>query len=265
MAPEQVEGRMLDIAGATDQFALAVIAQEMLTGRNPFQGDSVAAVFSRISAEPPMPVGFGKDLDAALARALAKSSRERFATVTEFAEAFRAAAEAWRRADQQPAADPTGGDVRGRERTRGSRRRNWTLVVGAAATVMAVFFAAERGPKQLLAAGRTRAVMMVAKLRPDSGQRAEIPPSRPETQALRPADPPAAQEIVDPQVTLLIRSGAPLREAAGGGSSVAGTQKPARTRPRPRPTASRPRVALPVDEDATMPPSEMTAQELGLQ
>ena len=35
MAPEQVEGRILDINASTDQFALAVIAQELLTGRNP--------------------------------------------------------------------------------------------------------------------------------------------------------------------------------------------------------------------------------------
>ena len=266
MAPEQVEGRMLDIDGATDQFALAVIAQEMLTGRNPFHGDSVAAVFSRISSESPTPVGFGKDLDEALARALAKSSQQRFATVTEFAEAFRAAAEAWRPANPgQAAAGPADAGVRDVERRRPSRRRNLTLVLGGAATVIAVFLVAERGPKRLLAAGRARAGNMVAKFRPDSGQPAQAPPSHPENQAALPADPLRAQEIVDPRVTVLIESGSPPREATGGESSVVQPRQPARLRPRSRPTAARPRVALPIDEDATMPPSEMTAQELGLQ
>ena len=38
MSPEQIEGRVADADAATDQFALAVIAYEMLTGRNPFTG-----------------------------------------------------------------------------------------------------------------------------------------------------------------------------------------------------------------------------------
>ena len=49
MSPEQVEGRVGDTDAATDQFALAVIAYQMLTGRNPFQGDTIAAIFSRVA------------------------------------------------------------------------------------------------------------------------------------------------------------------------------------------------------------------------
>ena len=47
MAPEQIEGRVADADAATDQFALAVIAYEMLTGRNPFQGRHRPATSSR--------------------------------------------------------------------------------------------------------------------------------------------------------------------------------------------------------------------------
>ena len=262
MAPEQVEGRVLDIDAATDQFALAVIAHEMLTGCNPFKGDSVAAVFSRISAESPMPVGFGKDVDEALARALAKSSRRRFPIVTEFAEAFRAGAKVWQQANQALAVVPTGGKAGDVERTLRSRRRSWRWVLGATATVSAIFLVAERRPDRLLAAGRARAVMVAAKFRPDSGQRAQTPPGPAENQAVLPAAPSVVQEIVDPQVTALIQGGSPPREAAGRGSSVARTRQPARIRPGSRPTASRSRVALPVDEDATMPPSEITAEDL---
>src|SRR5436190_6086682 len=95
MAPEQVEGRVLDIDASTDQFALAVIAHEMLTGRNPFDGESVAAIFARVSSEVPPSVGLGDAVDAVLGRALAKSGAQRFASVTEFSEAFREAAQAW--------------------------------------------------------------------------------------------------------------------------------------------------------------------------
>ena len=45
MSPEQVEGRVADSDAATDQFALAVITYEMLTGRNPFGGDTAGAIF----------------------------------------------------------------------------------------------------------------------------------------------------------------------------------------------------------------------------
>ena len=46
MAPEQIEGRVADADGATDQFALAVIAYEMLTGRTPFRADTAGEVFA---------------------------------------------------------------------------------------------------------------------------------------------------------------------------------------------------------------------------
>jgi len=41
-----------------------------------------------------MSVGVGEDLDAVLARALAKSSRLRFRSITDFSTAFRSAARA---------------------------------------------------------------------------------------------------------------------------------------------------------------------------
>src|SRR3569623_1782104 len=47
MAPEQVEARTTEIGGATDQFALAVIAYELLTGRNPFMAENLAMIFER--------------------------------------------------------------------------------------------------------------------------------------------------------------------------------------------------------------------------
>ena len=48
MAPEQIEGRVGDADAATDQFALAVIAYEMLTGRTPFRADTAGEVFALV-------------------------------------------------------------------------------------------------------------------------------------------------------------------------------------------------------------------------
>jgi hypothetical protein len=46
-------------------------------------------------------------------------------------------------------------------------------------------------------------------------------------------------------------------------SNVAPARRPARTRPTARPTTPRPRPVLPVDEDATMPPTEISDGEPG--
>jgi serine/threonine-protein kinase len=98
MAPEQVQGRAVD--ARTDVFALGVLLYEMLTGRRPFPGTTVAEVAHRIVyglAEPPAEVE-GRPLPAGvqevLARALARDPADRFQTAGALAAALRAAAEA---------------------------------------------------------------------------------------------------------------------------------------------------------------------------
>jgi hypothetical protein len=51
-----------DADAATDQFALAVIAYEMLTGRNPFQADTSGEVFALVLHTDPPPMGLGRYL-----------------------------------------------------------------------------------------------------------------------------------------------------------------------------------------------------------
>src|SRR6185369_13761056 len=88
MAPEQIEGRVADADGATDQFALAVIAYEMLTGRNPFRADTAGEVFALVLHTDPPPMGVGRDVELVVRRGLAKSNRQRFATITDFSTRF---------------------------------------------------------------------------------------------------------------------------------------------------------------------------------
>jgi serine/threonine protein kinase len=94
MSPEQVEARAVD--GRADQFALAVMAYELLTGTRPFQADSMPTVAHLIvygprpSAEalnPSLPSG----IDAVLDRALSRFPENRFPTCTEFTSALEAA------------------------------------------------------------------------------------------------------------------------------------------------------------------------------
>ena len=94
MAPEQVQGLPAD--GRADQFALAVIAYEALTGEKPFAADHIAALLYRITREEPTPASrlngsLRAPVDAALRRALSKDPAARFETCREFAEVLTAA------------------------------------------------------------------------------------------------------------------------------------------------------------------------------
>ena len=53
MSPEQVQGQPVD--GRSDQFSLAVITYEILTGEKPFTGEHLTTVVFKIVAEEPVP------------------------------------------------------------------------------------------------------------------------------------------------------------------------------------------------------------------
>ncbi|MBM3735200.1 MAG: PEGA domain-containing protein [Acidobacteria bacterium] len=81
MAPEQVESR--PVSGASDQFALAVIAYELLTGEKPFYAESLAGLALKIAREEPVwPSRLNHTLpsavDAVFRRGLAKTPDQRY-------------------------------------------------------------------------------------------------------------------------------------------------------------------------------------------
>ena len=87
MSPEQVQG--LAVTGRADEFSLAVIAFEMLTGDRPFTGEHLTTVVYKIVAEEPPPVQrlnptLGPQIDGALRRALSKKPEGRYGSCIEF-------------------------------------------------------------------------------------------------------------------------------------------------------------------------------------
>jgi serine/threonine protein kinase len=91
MSPEQVQG--LAVTGRADQFSLAVIAFEMLTGDRPFAGEHLTTVVYKIVAEDPPSVQrlnptLGPQIDAVLRRALMKKPETRFGSCVDFVTAL---------------------------------------------------------------------------------------------------------------------------------------------------------------------------------
>jgi serine/threonine protein kinase len=96
MAPEQAIGNNQLVGARTDQYALAVIAYEMLTGQQPFRDDDIPKMLKRVlglAAAPASAVApwVPEEVDAVLARALEKSPAARFNNVAEFTRELAAA------------------------------------------------------------------------------------------------------------------------------------------------------------------------------
>ena len=86
-APEQWRSRPQ--GAATDQYALAVTAYEMLSGRLPFDDDDPAVLREMVLKEQPLPIeGLPDGANNALRRALAKEPAERFASCSDFVQAL---------------------------------------------------------------------------------------------------------------------------------------------------------------------------------
>ncbi|MBP7550259.1 MAG: serine/threonine protein kinase [Gemmatimonadaceae bacterium] len=91
MSPEQFHGR--PVSPAADQYALGIVAYELLTGTQPYTGDTVAEVmrghlFDEVpdvrQARPEVPA----EIAACISRMLAKEPEERFATLEDAVLAF---------------------------------------------------------------------------------------------------------------------------------------------------------------------------------
>jgi serine/threonine protein kinase len=94
LSPEQARGELA--TSASDRYALAVVAFELLTGRRPFAADTpVTEAFGHLNAEIPSAEEIAPDLplgiDDVFARALAKDPEERPDSATELVQELEAA------------------------------------------------------------------------------------------------------------------------------------------------------------------------------
>jgi serine/threonine protein kinase len=94
MSPEQAQGQTLE--ATSDIYSLATILYEALTGKLPFDARSPMEFIQKHVVEQPIPLServpglrFPKGLDEAVAKALAKSPRDRYQSAIEFAAALR--------------------------------------------------------------------------------------------------------------------------------------------------------------------------------
>jgi serine/threonine protein kinase len=91
LAPEQIQEA--DVTNRADQFALGVLAYQLMTGTKPFEAEHLPTLYYRICKEEPSPA---KELVAALSdgtaialgRALSKSPAQRFSSCLEFVSAL---------------------------------------------------------------------------------------------------------------------------------------------------------------------------------
>ncbi|MBZ5603241.1 MAG: protein kinase [Acidobacteriia bacterium] len=97
MSPEQIQGTA--ISGRTDQFALAVIAYEVLTGEKPFSAEYMPTLLYKIVREEPIAPQrlnptLGPQVETVMRKAMHKDPVERFESCAEFVNALAAACNA---------------------------------------------------------------------------------------------------------------------------------------------------------------------------
>ncbi len=120
MSPEQASGGK-DLDARSDLYALGCVLYEMLSGETPYTGPTPQAILAKKLSEPLPRVSVvretvGAPLEAALAKVLARTPADRYATARQFAEALTHAATA------QPAPR--------------ARRRAWRALAGALGVVL---------------------------------------------------------------------------------------------------------------------------------
>jgi serine/threonine-protein kinase len=217
-APEQAQGERVD--GRADQYALACVAFELVTGRPPFERDRpLAVLLAHVTAPPPVLTerrpGLPAAADDVMARALAKAPADRYPSCQDFTDALRYALAGATTGPPRtpaptrppsPARVPAGGDDTEPAPDGTRRRRNRLLVIAGAAAALATAVTVSLA---LAATGTTNAT-------PRTTTRPRVPtptPSRTHSPSPGPASTPTPTASREPDPLV-----ATLTDPAGGAS-----------------------------------------------
>ena len=103
VAPEQIEGRPVP---ASDQYSLAVMAYEFLTGRLPFTGSVAEVATKHLRQQPPAPRSINSkipaEIEEVILTAMRKRPEERWPSIMQFARAY---SEALKKVEQRRAGE----------------------------------------------------------------------------------------------------------------------------------------------------------------
>ncbi len=96
VAPEALSGQL--VTAAADQYSLATIAYNMLTGTLPYAARTQREMFQQLLSQPPAPLNgarkgctYSAEVEAVVMKALSRNPGDRYASVTEFAAALKEA------------------------------------------------------------------------------------------------------------------------------------------------------------------------------
>lgn len=253
LSPEQAAGEPLD--GRADQYSLAVVGYELLTGRLPLGATTVhALIYAHLNQVPRPAREVRLDIPAhvsdALARALSKVPDRRFATIQEFGTALwphhpraagRPGAPAARSGspaeavDEEPALESTvisGSSSR--------RRRIGAVAAMLAVAIAAVVYSRSRGQS-------ASAPPLVAESAESATRAASVPPAAPAADTIAP--PTAA---ADSMVSATGRDSAAARPVPAAAPVREKRPPPRRTRAAERP------AARPADSSSAPPSAQPT-------
>lgn len=104
MSPEQALGRTVD--ARSDLYSVGIVLYQLVTGRKPFEGGTIATLLLKITTTEPAPVdqlvpGVPRPVKLIIERLLRKDPEKRFQSGQDLAEALADAAEEARQADQE--------------------------------------------------------------------------------------------------------------------------------------------------------------------
>jgi eukaryotic-like serine/threonine-protein kinase len=164
MAPEQASPQHGEVDERSDQYSLAAIAYELVTGRAPFSGDSSTAILYQVVHEPPLPFREPMpEMERVILRGLAKRKTDRFRSVREFHEALVRAAEI----DKAAATPPVAPTLQLTEHAKLSPKQEPTAILPPTTTLSEAAAAVAPAPsaeKSTSSRGRHRFVLGLAVL-----------------------------------------------------------------------------------------------------